>query len=121
MDVLEMMEHLRAIDIEIAKLFGYMPLKTENGVCILLDEDDCPYYSSDIRAAWSVVELVIEKGLDFDLWNHEGGWRGVVIDRRGSRFETIEDGTTAPLAICKVALQAAKDYLWEGAVTTDEQ
>lgn len=65
-----------------------------------------PPYSTDVAAAWMVVERV-EPGL-----SHIGvtapGWE-VVIYRApdgGEPVEIVESGPTAPLAICRAALAA---------------
>ena len=66
-----------------------------------------PHYSTDIAAAWQVVERMRERGLYFELgvaskapyakawlWNKDNYWQA--------------EGRTAPEAICRAALWAAR-------------
>ena len=74
-----------------------------------------PYYSTDIAAAWEVIEKLPGPGIAlFKTYN--GGWqaRTKVCNYPGS-MHVIEndccifsDAPTAPLAICRAALKAVQ-------------
>jgi hypothetical protein len=64
-----------------------------------------PYYSTDIKAAWPLVRtfglaVAAEKGGD----SFVAGW--VHIDRDDPGWSLFEMAATAPLAICRAALEA---------------
>lgn len=70
-----------------------------------------PHYSTDITAAWTVIERLIAQKLwtQFTLIEHEGQWK--VWDYHfGPEEDKYQDylaaAPTAPLAICLAALQA---------------
>jgi len=72
--------------------------------------DDCPHYSTDIAAAWQVVEKVREKyviNIEIDC---ENIWVELWQDSTDepSNYKQVADeyGDTAPLAICLAALKA---------------
>jgi hypothetical protein len=58
----------------------------------------CPHYSTDIAAAWELVE----KMKYFTLYRGDGYWE---CEYSGQYLESI-DAETAPLAICRAALLA---------------
>jgi hypothetical protein len=61
-------------------------------------------YSTDIAAAWAVVERLIEKKMFFDIRKNSARWYG--------GFDTIvEKANTPSLAICRAALRAASASL----------
>lgn len=68
-----------------------------------------PQYSTDIAAAWKVVEhltdaeygVVLSNVRAADTWTCE-------IDRSEWAGSEVEDGATAPLAICLAALKAVE-------------
>lgn len=60
-------------------------------------------YSTDILAAWEVVENLIEITMHMNL---AGYWRVFIGDVRTSSKPIWADGATAPEAICKAALIA---------------
>ncbi|RPJ36270.1 MAG: hypothetical protein EHM35_08405 [Planctomycetaceae bacterium] len=69
---------------------------------------DFPCYSTDIAAAWLVVEKLIAKGYEFTLEDDKQGFMcrfdwvsPVVVGWAG-----VEHAPTAPLAICRAALAA---------------
>src|SRR3990167_23623 len=64
-----------------------------------------PDYSGEIEFAWLVVEKMRELGFEFGLsnYNHVNDW---IASFRGF---IVEDEKTAPLTICKAALQAIED------------
>ena len=84
--------------------------------CEGIDDTDCetpPPYSTDIAAAWEVVEKLMDEGDVFLEWWQDGEW--FVADKpMGVREDAITarcDGKTtgkpsAPLAICRAALLA---------------
>ena len=81
-----------------------------------------PAYSDDISAAWQVVMKMIADGWEFDLQytnvNETEGepleyqwWCSFIYytdDENDHRYESAQ-GTTAPEAICLVALKAVED------------
>ena len=80
--------------------------------CVKHDEYGGPQcYSTDIAAAWEVVEKLIALGYWFDVaWNGESAQVDLdckVPTRMG--WDRVVDGLTAstvPLAICRAALRA---------------
>ena len=58
-------------------------------------------YSTDISAAWTVVEKMIEKGCDFELYKGDPGGFDCHFTGTG-----LVHGKTAPQAICIAALKA---------------
>lgn len=66
-----------------------------------------PHYSTDIAAAWLVWDRITEKDYDLALqrdWNLPREW---VVTKSDSDCRAIfAYGSTAPLAICRAALQA---------------
>ena len=67
-----------------------------------------PDYSTDIAAAWQVVERLIKLdafvSLDYDFQNVDSEkWSVTFITRKAI---DCESGETAPLAICRAALKA---------------
>ena len=69
--------------------------------------DKLPAYSTDIAAAWEVVEKL---GLAFELgWLPEDkgfNWDASFGEKRGSEAGTTTYASTAPHAICLAALKA---------------
>ena len=59
-----------------------------------------PHYSTDIAAAWQVVE----KADEFEMWNHTGKSYGCRLTFRNK--QAFAKAATAPLAICRAALDA---------------
>ena len=75
------------------------------------DPDTLPAFSTDIAAAWHVVEAQVRSGLTAEvLWNPgEGRWNACVGDGGPGTEKSwwrIAPGATAPEAICKAALLA---------------
>lgn len=73
--------------------------------------DDLKDYSTDIAAAWEVVEAVKARKIDqgwFDLGFANGSWGATF--RTGAYYEPIEHvrAPTAPHAICLAALKAVE-------------
>jgi hypothetical protein len=65
-----------------------------------------PHYSTDIAAAWTVAEKLMESHFMLSLAvSHESGWGCIVWGPQGARNE-IDFAGTAPLAICCAALAA---------------
>lgn len=65
-----------------------------------------PHYSTDIAAAWEVVEKLNPKEDEFRLVNFRGqGWECTFRFFRGDR----EEGETVPHSICLAALKAIGD------------
>ena len=78
-----------------------LKLKDEHGFFIELD---CPHYSTDIKAAWEIVDKLGEHPGYYDLYlaGHSTQWR--------ARFEEQDThtakGETPAHAICLAALKA---------------
>lgn len=70
-------------------------------------QEKLPHYSTDIAAAWKVVEK-----FSFDLkdWNGcgEEDYRGYTCKLYDGRTQVEETADTAPLAICLAALKAVE-------------
>ena len=66
-----------------------------------------PSYSTDISAAWRVVEKMSDAGSIFSVFISQSytsdGW-GVTIENAFVRYDVVAG--TAPLAICRAALLA---------------
>ena len=70
------------------------------------------YYSTNMDAAWEIVEKFVSKGYGVHVYRH-GDWN----DKNGKRYWQsymdfrfpIVDADTAPLAICRAALLAVMD------------
>lgn len=63
-----------------------------------------PRYSTDVAAAWLVVEALRTKGYDFDSFTSHEGWSDAIFLKDGD--EHLVRAETFPLAICRAALQA---------------
>jgi hypothetical protein len=89
---------------------AYSPTGSANDA----SRDWCPHYSTEIAAAWEVVEKVLKL---LESWNGsndisiyaklEDGkfFYGAAISETGSGYGCVEYGDTAPLAICREALK----------------
>lgn len=82
-----------------------------SGAMLIPDDgphDTLPHYSTDIAAAWLVVEKLRADGWDFNFDHDVGRSAHALFTRRpilsDCLFEQYAD--TAPLAICKAALAA---------------
>jgi hypothetical protein len=64
-----------------------------------------PSYSSDIAAAWQVVEHMRTRGWRFEIHELWEGWRAIFV-LRATYAEYQERAESAPLAICRAALAA---------------
>jgi len=62
--------------------------------------------STDIAAAWEVVEKLDDGNLIFSLLRYGAGWRVGFMDDGNMRGSA--SGDTAPLAICRAALKAVR-------------
>ena len=72
-----------------------------------------PHYSTDIAAAWQVVGQLLERGLHVVIATPPPGWknwdvRGWNPETNSSRF--ISHADSAPLAICRAALEAVNAH-----------
>jgi hypothetical protein len=97
-------KELRELDAEVHRVvFGPQPRTW--------DERYAPHYSTSIAAAWKVVAWLTKKFCHFNL-HGDAAWRCEVgtVDRHGDEGPRYDSGpqSTAPLAICKVALAAVK-------------
>ena len=66
-----------------------------------------PRYSTEIAAAWTVVEAPVAKGFKVNVMNRASGWACHVVANPGQQTERVvyEHHDTAPLAICLAALE----------------
>jgi hypothetical protein len=64
-----------------------------------------PFYSTEIRAAWEVVEALNERGFGVEVFRY-GKAEGLEREWFVSIGDTEADADTAPLAICRAALKA---------------
>lgn len=69
--------------------------------------EDIPAYSTDISAAWQVVEKMLELGAYVDIGIDKYGAQ-VQLDNYDGKWESGESirADNAPLAICRAALKA---------------
>jgi len=74
-----------------------------------------PHYSTDIKAAWEVVNWIEANRWTFILTGPEylneegklvGGYKAIFIDSRSERPAVRATADTLPLAICRAALKA---------------
>jgi hypothetical protein len=77
--------------------------------------DEPAHYSTDIAAAWLVIEKIRlgnSMMIDLSCGNGRLGWRCYIrmLDKRtdGHDIESFETANTAPLAICRAAQEAMK-------------
>jgi Phage ABA sandwich domain len=77
--------------------------------------DCCPRYSTDIAAAWQIVEKLIaitpQQDLHIEHWYHEedetSGWQISSCYELGEWKDWVQ-AETLPLAICLAALKASR-------------
>lgn len=96
---------------------GAYPKRIAQGMKIWPAQYIGPAYSTDIAAAWQVVEKMRERGYWVDIeprdyddrtrsWSSKG-WRvGILPPNDGPGFYCEEEAETAPHAICLAALAA---------------
>lgn len=68
----------------------------------------CKHYSSDIAAAWLIVEDM-KSAYDLQLEAFGGGWRATFHEKGHEENCAMAIATTAPHAICLAALEVHKD------------
>jgi len=117
-----MMEAGREMDALVAELMGWESQYIEYGgsageyVWVLPDgkwqhEPDVPEYSTDIAAAWLVVEKFLPhfriECFEDSVNTDEKGWHCDIWTVRG--HACAEGCDTAPLAICRAALKAIEE------------
>src|SRR4030042_3107738 len=66
--------------------------------------EDVHLYSTDISAAWEVVEKSVDFELSRTIWSPHGWECGIRLNEEDSTI--WGKGATAPLAICRAALLA---------------
>ena len=104
-------EELRAIDAEVhTKVMGGECFEYNDFLC---DGAPGPYplcvpdYSSNMQAAWLVVEkLYALKGMPVQVSTHGAGGAAWVCEVGG--LYAVANAPTAPLAICRAALRAVE-------------
>lgn len=68
-----------------------------------------PPYSTDIAAAWLVVEKLQEQGVRVDILSDWHGHRTCRVARKSEiLYDALDWSATAPLAICRAALRAVR-------------
>lgn len=85
---------------------GKPPMTDDEWVDMI--DDSMNYFSSDIRAAWKVVEKILDKqkrqGVVNICFDHDFGW-GALLVMTDEKMEWVH-AETAPMAICLAALKA---------------
>jgi len=126
-------EQLRKIDALVAEYVIGVPLKTvfedtyidgERRALIpsfastLLNTPNYPHYSTDISAAWQVVEKLAEAGIYFEIRRRKTGYTAIPFIKREKKrygqtpYACLDSNKgwvrnkSAPLAICLAALKA---------------
>jgi hypothetical protein len=110
----EMTNNIREIDGRVAEeVMGWKSVHfIDNGTLMGIRPYDhmqsVPYYTTDIAAAWLVVEKVNSLGHWFMLHNENGMWEAEFYHTNEIVPFHVHDATasTAPLAICRAALDA---------------
>jgi hypothetical protein len=68
---------------------------------------DIPPYSTDLKAAWEIVEMMISEGYDVEI-EYNGSWYVAFTKYDENDSDWVLGGSTQedqlPLAICKAAL-----------------
>lgn len=91
-----------------SKSAGWMQKIEVDGLTETIDIIELPHYSTDIAAAWLVVEILLEDlegGLEIDIHSFAGDWH-VNMTGRGKIGRGVE--SALPHAICLAALDAVK-------------
>lgn len=75
-----------------------------------LKAKSCPHYSTDIAAAWQVVEKLRQDRLYIEIVSEAEYFRCEVnhYTPAAYQFKTEQHADTAPLAICLAALEAVR-------------
>lgn len=100
----------RDIDAKVARMMGYQPWVDGEKVSILLDDDDCPHYSTDVAAAMQLLDQIYAQGWGIELQRWRGGpepqdqWEATFEDQQ----TYTAAASTLPMAICLAALKAVK-------------
>lgn len=70
--------------------------------------DECPHYSTDIAAAWEVVEKMRGMALAMTMGKGDDAYQCRIFDGRiaPEAYRVLVSAETAPLAICRAALLA---------------
>ncbi len=69
---------------------------------------DAPgHYSTDIAAAWQVVERLKADWRPVIQWVHLDRWRVTLVNRHKNNEAVMEESPSLPLAICRAALETA--------------
>lgn len=91
------------LDYEFADFLGGAPT-----VPALRDQYDewgeLPHYSTDILAAWEVVESLRQRGVFVDVYTSSVGFQAIAQRRKGGNVIAPQPSETAPLAICRAVL-----------------
>ena len=95
------LERMEEGEVLVADANGDMPMHQMLGRS---EWEGIPRYSTDIAAAWEVVEKMRARGLIVDLTLGAGAYCRI----GGFRPFAEERGATAPLAICLAALKAVQ-------------
>jgi hypothetical protein len=68
-----------------------------------------PYYSTDIAAAWEVVEKLQSQNIKVTISTFGENWWIEIFDYTTEKVVRKAFGTTAPLAICRAVLLAVME------------
>jgi hypothetical protein len=111
--------NLREIDRLVAeKVMGWEPVYDDGdlisfitgyGTLFFSDDDECEWNpSTDIRDAWLVVEELIDRGYDFNLWRSEQREYNAEfqIQKKDGFVVSYGESDHAPTAICFASLEA---------------
>ncbi len=85
--------------------------------CLLIDSQECPKYSTDISAAWQVVEKMFQDAWSIQIEGSElidsrlghGGFDVRFNCKCGARGRFDAEGDTLPVAVCLAALKTVKN------------
>lgn len=102
----------RAIDRQIAeKVFGEDVYFSE-GVYMLVDGSKSGIlknYSTDIVAAWKVVEEMRKKGIYLNTYTNKNDYHVEAFHPDEFKYHDLTTDKSAPMAICKAALKAIQE------------
>jgi len=89
-----------------SKVFGMVNISSGDP----LDSDLLPEYSTDISAAWEVVEKMSSKFIGLHKMKFaEGKWFALYLDKSNDDCEEIVEAETPMLALCLAALLSVEE------------
>lgn len=63
-------------------------------------------YSTDVAAAWQVIERIKTDWRPVVQWTHNERWRVALLNRHQNNEAVMDEATSLPLAISRAALKA---------------